>query len=177
MSYNELKKEIENAPMTWLPALFQAVIKACQLKKVFAGPRGMSTFCRKVETGQYEERDRKRFHEAAESLVPPSAWDHTIKQTGVELIAKERQRQIEKEGWSADHDDTHAGGELAHAGAAYARAAAMQANGHAPRIPHDLWPWGSEWWKASEDPVRNLVKAGALIAAEIDRLRRNQAQT
>lgn len=34
------------------------------------------------------------------------------------------------------------------------------------------WPWDEEWWKPSEDPVRNLVKAGALIAAEIDRLQR-----
>ena len=29
-----------------------------------------------------------------------------------------------------------------------------------------------EWWKPSIDPVRNLAKAGALIAAEIDRLQR-----
>ena len=32
------------------------------------------------------------------------------------------------------------------------------------------WPWAKKWWKPSDDPVRNLVKAGALIAAEIDRL-------
>ena len=31
------------------------------------------------------------------------------------------------------------------------------------------WPWPPEFWKPSDDPVRNLVKAGALIAAEIDR--------
>jgi len=34
------------------------------------------------------------------------------------------------------------------------------------------WPWEREAWKPSEDPIRNLVKAGALIAAEIDRLQR-----
>ncbi len=34
------------------------------------------------------------------------------------------------------------------------------------------WPWEMAWLKISEDPVRNLVKAGALIAAEIDRLLR-----
>jgi hypothetical protein len=33
------------------------------------------------------------------------------------------------------------------------------------------WPWEGEWWKPSTDPVRNLVKAGALIASEIDRLK------
>jgi hypothetical protein len=32
------------------------------------------------------------------------------------------------------------------------------------------WPWNDDDWKPSPDPIRNLVKAGALIAAEIDRL-------
>jgi hypothetical protein len=35
-----------------------------------------------------------------------------------------------------------------------------------------MWPWDNKYWKPSEDKVRNLVKAGALIAAEIDRLQR-----
>lgn len=34
----------------------------------------------------------------------------------------------------------------------------------------DEWPWDPSWWKPSPDVVSNLVKAGALIAAEIDRL-------
>jgi hypothetical protein len=38
------------------------------------------------------------------------------------------------------------------------------------KAPSD-WPWEKSWWKPSADPIRNLVKAGALIAAEIDRLR------
>ena len=43
--------------------------------------------------------------------------------------------------------------------------------GFAPLI--EYWPWDMKWWKPSdEDPIRNLVKAGALIAAEIDRLQR-----
>ena len=32
------------------------------------------------------------------------------------------------------------------------------------------WPWDKKWWKPSDDPIKNLIKAGALIAAEIDRL-------
>jgi hypothetical protein len=40
----------------------------------------------------------------------------------------------------------------------------------AARIKHAV-PWGESWWKPTpEDRVRELVKAGALIAAEIDRL-------
>ena len=36
-----------------------------------------------------------------------------------------------------------------------------------------LWPWRPSWWKPTpDDRVRELVKTGALIAAEIDRLRR-----
>ena len=38
--------------------------------------------------------------------------------------------------------------------------------------PADWWPWRNEDWKPSNDRVVNLVKAGALIAAEIDRLER-----
>ncbi len=35
--------------------------------------------------------------------------------------------------------------------------------------PMRWWPWGKSWWKPSDDPIRDLEKAGALIAAEIDR--------
>lgn len=31
-----------------------------------------------------------------------------------------------------------------------------------------LWPWGVEYWKP-KDPLTNLVRAGALVAAAIDR--------
>jgi hypothetical protein len=33
------------------------------------------------------------------------------------------------------------------------------------------WPWSQDWWKPT-NPRRDLVKAGALIAAEIERLDR-----
>lgn len=36
------------------------------------------------------------------------------------------------------------------------------------------WPWARKWWKPSPDPIRNLVKAAALLMAEIDRLIRKQ---
>ena len=41
--------------------------------------------------------------------------------------------------------------------------------------PPDSWPWALGWWKPGTDPIRNLEKAGALIAAEIDRLLRKRA--
>jgi hypothetical protein len=95
--------------------------------------------------------------------------------TGVELITEERQRQIEKEGWTADHDEQHCFGTLALAGACYAINHYSEAN-HLSAYYHnwayDHWPWDDKWWKPSKDPIRDLTKAGALIAAEIDRLQR-----
>jgi hypothetical protein len=95
--------------------------------------------------------------------------------SGIEMIAAERQRQIDVEGYTSKHDDKHMDAELAEAGCAYADMAAMQLGGLGDRaikrVP-DVFPWTVEWWKPSTDPVRKLVKAGALIAAEIDRLQR-----
>lgn len=91
----------------------------------------------------------------------------TERYDGAGLILRERYRQIEQEGWTAEHDDGHAN-DLVLAAIAYAYEGVR--NGH-PMAPA-IWPWDEEWWKPSTDRVRNLVKAGALIAAEIDRLQR-----
>lgn len=104
--------------------------------------------------------------------------------TGVELISEERRRQVAKEHYSSPHDDSHVSGELATAGACYAALGANQSRCHmvfpaseihAPKIENLTWPWGDGFWKPSDDPIRNLAKAGALIAAEIDRLIRSRA--
>ena len=86
---------------------------------------------------------------------------------GVDLIAAERQRQITEEGWTAEHDDVHGDCALVRAAIVYANSTrATPRFGVAWEL---LWPWDWTFWKPSKDPVRNLVKAGALIAAEIDR--------
>jgi len=92
--------------------------------------------------------------------------------TGSELIAAERRRQIEKEGWTAEHDQEHVAMSLAKAGACYALDVAEPGVRKPLRqCMFDFWPWSEEWWKPTpDDPVRQLVKAGALIAAEIDRI-------
>lgn len=123
--------------------------------------------------------------------------------TGVERIERERAHQIDI-GWSGDHDDCHADGELLQAAALYLQAALIverapeeqaivcavmgRLDETSPafaalnrmirnparyhfgwdRVP-DAWPW-EDSWKPSPTAVRNLEKAGALIAAEIDRL-------
>lgn len=85
---------------------------------------------------------------------------------GVMAIATERRRQIETEGWTPEHDDKHAHGEMAAAAACYAVACLPKLD-----IAAWCWPWDASWWKPT-NRRRNLVKAGALIAAEIDRLDR-----
>ena len=90
--------------------------------------------------------------------------------TGCELIAAERQRQIDKEGWDEGHDANHRDGELARAAMCYADPCAAE---EAQGVPAH-WPWDSMWWKPSRNRERNLVKAGALIAAEIDRIHNAQ---
>lgn len=103
-------------------------------------------------------------------------------------IRAERCRQMHAEGWTPEHDDTHAAGELAKAAACYALNSAL------PEITrevaaldpetrtHDLvflrryWPWASEWWKP-KDRRHDLVRAAALIVAEIERLDRAAEKT
>jgi hypothetical protein len=93
---------------------------------------------------------------------------------GVELIAAERKRQVAIEGWTAEHDDEHIMGEMIGASITYAaHALGVVTNDEIPTAGgHSFWPWDDAWFKPTADPIRNLVKAGALIAAEIDRLQR-----
>lgn len=91
------------------------------------------------------------------------------KQTGCQLIAAERKRQIEVEGWTADHDAKHICGELTDAAVCYAIRGYWRTR--YDRFLKALWPWDSKYWKPTQDDrIKELTKAGALIAAEIDRL-------
>lgn len=94
-------------------------------------------------------------------------------------VAAERRRQIEVEGWTPEHDDAHDKGEMARAAAAYALAGtpvdeALYIHGRWVDLVRDIvWPrlWDERRLKLAGDR-RNLVKAGALILAEIERLDR-----
>jgi hypothetical protein len=85
---------------------------------------------------------------------------------GAELIAEERQRQLQVEGWTPEHDAQYSNYELVAAAREYLN---IEVGAEEPPSKH--WPWDEEWWKPSNNHVRNLTKAGALIAAEIDRVR------
>lgn len=116
---------------------------------------------------------------------------------GVAKIAAERLRQLTEEGWTAEHDDEHSSGEMALVAALYATPIKLfkQAGGPEHIVFTDAWPisWAEKWDKrfqygsnrskrtarrahphtfSLDERIDLLTKAGALIAAEIDRLLR-----
>lgn len=91
--------------------------------------------------------------------------------SAIEDIAAERQRQIEKEGWTIEHDDEHGNGQLAQAAIVYAANASWPGFVFERNPWWSLWPWDLSWWKP-KDKRRDLIRAGALIVAEIERLDR-----
>ena len=96
---------------------------------------------------------------------------------GVIAIWQERQRQQDVEGWTAEHDDRHGPGALAGSASAYAMSAAAMAvvGSDEPVLkePPPFLGFSADWWKP-KSRRQDLVRAGALIAAEIDRLDRQE---
>ncbi|EPQ7009190.1 hypothetical protein ACUVZE_005874, partial [Pseudomonas aeruginosa] len=87
-------------------------------------------------------------------------------------VQAERRRQVEAEGWTPEHDDGHSHGQMARAAACYALAGSSAPNdGTAALLVSLAWPWDQQWWKPTS-ARRDLIKAGALILAEIERLDR-----
>ncbi|MCU9189546.1 hypothetical protein OE414_15395 [Pseudomonas aeruginosa] len=89
-------------------------------------------------------------------------------------VQAERRRQITAEGWTPEHDDEHADGQMAQAAGCYA----LHAGGIGTDWPDGrqngaalFWPWDRDSWKPTT-PRRDLVKACALALAEIERLDR-----
>jgi hypothetical protein len=104
-------------------------------------------------------------------------------------VLAERKRQQEVEGWTPEHDDQHGRGEMALAAACYAaHSATWQYIGYgldsrsglyaayqtAQEFVGRMWPWAREWWKPKSERS-NLVRAAALLLAEIERLDRAAA--
>jgi len=114
------------------------------------------------------DADRARIAELEARVASPAATD----------VLAERQRQVNVEGWTSSHDDLHDNNEMAFAASCYAfHAASASWDLEDDDFPYDWhrvpkqWPWDPEWWKP-KSPRRDLVKAGALILAEIERIDR-----
>ena len=111
-------------------------------------------------------------------------------ESGVNLIHSERMRQITVKGWTPEHDDAHKRGELAWAAVCYAAPTLVYREDRWANAVffRDPWPWEDRRDRRAHDGnvvrsnesrptslrIRQLVKAGALIAAEIERLERTQ---
>lgn len=102
------------------------------------------------------------------------AAEQAINSRAVADVVAERVRQISAEGWTAEHDDRHNDGALALAASCYARFADHR-DLTPPGGPPWLWPFDHSWWKPTT-ARRDLVKAAALILAEIERLDRAAAR-
>lgn len=98
------------------------------------------------------------------TATPPAAPVQALTNAARDVLA-ERQRQIGVEGWTPEHDDEHDSGEMAIAAAFYAMAYRSYEDGRV------RWPWDDKWCKPKSQR-HNLVRAGALILAEIERLDR-----
>lgn len=90
-------------------------------------------------------------------------------QAALDVLA-ERRRQVEAEGWTPEHDDKYPGGQLACAAIAYLM---VGVNPNGARL---WWPWDAKFWKPSPDTRRNLIKAGALLLADIEWLDRQRSK-
>lgn len=106
--------------------------------------------------------------------------------TAIRDVIAERNRQINQEGFTSDHDDEHLEGALSLAAACYACTAAswleMESTSNLPLTKYSelatigyRWPWQKRWWKPA-NPRRDLVKAAALILAEIERIDRKSGE-
>lgn len=94
--------------------------------------------------------------------------------TGVEMIAAERERQINEKGWTTEHDDQHDDGSLLEFADMLLQATATASG------PDDVDDEPDSWvpdavrhvLERHRDPVERLRIASALVAAEIDRIQR-----
>lgn len=118
---------------------------------------------------------RREVHNRASSILAllAAAPGNSVPQAWLDVQA-ERRRQVEAEGWTPQHDDEHADGQMAQAAGCYA----LHAGGIGTDWPDGrqngsalFWPWDKDWWKPTT-PRRDLVKACALALAEIERLDR-----
>ncbi|HHK3059748.1 TPA: hypothetical protein ACQRN9_003596 [Pseudomonas aeruginosa] len=119
-------------------------------------------------TGKALLRALRTMLAAAPGKEVPQAWLD---------VQAERRRQVEAEGWTPEHDDEHADGQMAQAAGCYA----LHAGGIGTDWPDGrqngaalFWPWYKDSWKPTT-PRRDLVKACALALAEIERLDRAAA--
>lgn len=163
--------------------IYRRIVMPVPVGTVYAGQSKIAEFMRHadfvIDSGWSVVKDKDNGHYPRRATVEEiaSARRLTMEElelvsprnpSAVDMIAAERRRQVVAEGYDAEHDKRHDEGELAQAAVAYA----LPGNG--PVVKVSMWPFERGSFKETdgsvEERIRELVKAGALIAAEIDRL-------
>jgi hypothetical protein len=91
--------------------------------------------------------------------------------TALAKIIEERARQLCQEGYTPAHDDEHTEGQMAVLAAAYALTSQPPGRFYPTPAVNYLRGWLQNvgWSFKPKDPIRDLVRAGALILAELER--------
>lgn len=140
-------------PVAWAAVRYGRLVQLSQRKPTGPGEPGWND----LEAKGYEPP-------TPVFLTPAKASPSAV------FVVNERQRQVTQKRISPEHDDQWTGGELALAAASYALAACGR-DSEAKAV----WPWGERPIKA-KSPVAALVKAGALVIAELERRQRAEQQ-
>lgn len=141
--------------------------QAAGCKCVYATAKNTAAVRNGSEMGGYLKAECVACQQRRQSRPASEQQEAVVMSAAAADILAERQRQIGVEDFDAAHDDMATGGQLGDAAACYA----LWAGGINPGNWYQFWPWAREWLKHS-NPRRMLVKAGALILAEIERLDR-----
>lgn len=114
------------------------------------------------ERFHYLESENSKEDDVGVDISKPYMFARTA---GYDLIQRERSRQVEEEGRTAEMDSCHTKGELFWAAKTYE---IITNENHDEVVASGSWPWDMKWFKP-KDRKSNLIRAGALVEAEIDR--------
>lgn len=124
--------------------------------------------CKECNVGRYHYISKVNEYDV--ELLPIGFVPSLPFVNGADLIMAERKRQIRQEGWTFNHDAQWTDEQLVWAALSYL----LHKEGDKNSLP-STWPWGQEFWKP-KDRLSNLIRAGALIAAEIDRIKKAEGK-
>ncbi|MFP8638377.1 ead/Ea22-like family protein [Klebsiella michiganensis] len=168
----------------WLEAYHKAVSVGARYEERIAELEPIRAAAEKLVRckGRYHSEQNYRalaalFGVTIPDLPPLDGKSRTVNAAAANVLA-ERKRQVSVEGWTPSHDDAHKNNEMAFAAACYAfHAAAASWDLEDCGTEYDShpapknWPWEPEWWKPKSARA-DLVRAGALILAELERIDR-----
>ena len=156
---------LDTKPKTW----FQGYLTSFpdQKRHVYEGD-GLRNHLVAIFEREEDAAEAVTSHNAHLRMLPATAHSRAL----IDVV-NERDRQISVEGWSAVHDDKHDKAEMARAAASYvmqyiAARTWFALSSQVRAVIGWLWPWDAEWFKPSSSR-RDLVKAAALLLAEIER--------